>query len=497
MDTATSMLNTTVAPAVPAPPAGPPAEGARTGAAGQGRSFAATLAHERPGGADEPASGDGSAEAAESPSGASAQRASGPAAKATKAPAKPATRPKATAGGGPSPADGNALPLWLPAAAPASATLASAAVAALSTPEGTPDVSAAGLPKAMAPEANRSAIELALSAPAQQPDAESGPIETAGTGKAAPPPGPSTPATADASTAEPALAKAATAVEVLGTRGPGPQATDDPSRKLAVAADAVPVATTSAPAAEVAASQPATAGALAVATAARTSPSAPPPKTARSSAIADDTRSAAAPAVDTAPVAPELEHAVTAALSADTKSELGATPAAAKVAVDAAAGALPQPPSAAPERAASPTVAQVSTPVGAPGWTRELADRVSVLVNQNLTQAQIKLSPADLGPIEVRISLSDGQANVSFTTHSHLTSEALQAAAPRLREVLSSQGYSSVNVDVAQQHFRERTPQQARYEPQPGPVATAPQAANRSAVRPGGAGGAPRLDAYA
>ena len=118
----------------------------------------------------------------------------------------------------------------------------------------------------------------------------------------------------------------------------------------------------------------------------------------------------------------------------------------------------------APLAPASPAVAQVAAPVGSPDWAQQLGDRVAVLVNQNLTNAQIKLSPTHLGPLEIRISLSDGQASVAFTTHSQVTREALEAAAPRLHEALSAQGFGSVNVDVSQQQFRERTPQTAQYD---------------------------------
>jgi len=112
---------------------------------------------------------------------------------------------------------------------------------------------------------------------------------------------------------------------------------------------------------------------------------------------------------------------------------------------------------AAPATASSsPAVAQVATPVGSPDWPAQLGDRVAVLVNQNLTNAQIKLSPPHLGPLEIRIALSDGQANIAFTTHSQVTREALEAAAPKLRELLSGQGFATVNVDVSQQQFRDR-----------------------------------------
>jgi flagellar hook-length control protein FliK len=196
----------------------------------------------------------------------------------------------------------------------------------------------------------------------------------------------------------------------------------------------------------------------------------------------------------TAPVATELRTAVAAVPAGEPKADAdsNSVPSAAQLA-DAASASL-APGVAPPERPAPAATAQVQSPVGNPAWAHELADRVTVLVNQNLTHAQIRLAPAELGPIEVRIALADGQANVSFLTHSHVTSEALQAAAPRLREALGSQGYASVNVDVSQQQFRDRTPQQSRYEPEFAVAVAAPTP--RAAVRATNASAA-RLDAYA
>jgi flagellar hook-length control protein FliK len=168
---------------------------------------------------------------------------------------------------------------------------------------------------------------------------------------------------------------------------------------------------------------------------------------------------AAAPAVEG-----DLRRAIDAIATAAAKTDAASATTASKANADAAAllvqGATPT------EKSTAPVVTQVNTPVGAPDWGQELRDRVAVLVDQNMTNAQIKLSPAHLGPIEIRIALSDGQANISFTTHSHVTREALEAAAPRLREVMASQGYSSVNVDVSQQQFRDRSPQPGGYQPE-------------------------------
>ena len=164
-------------------------------------------------------------------------------------------------------------------------------------------------------------------------------------------------------------------------------------------------------------------------------------------------------------------------------------------AVVPAAFAPPMPPSI----PSSPVIAQVATPVGSPDWPQQLGDRVAVLLNQNLTNAQIKLSPAHLGPLEIRIAVSDGQANIAFTSHSQVTREALEAAAPKLREMLSGQGFAHVNVDVSQQQFRDRTPQTAHYEPEssfaPGATAAARDSGRPTTARP--VASSLRLDAYA
>jgi flagellar hook-length control protein FliK len=498
MDTAASMINAGPAPASSAPLTGSAPTVVADGP-GRGRSFAATLADERPGAARGPASPDGPSANAESTSEAGAPPAAEPAPKDTKAPARPAARPRAATGGDRSPADGNALPLWLPPAVQASALLASATAGSQSAPDNTSAVTAADAPRAAARAAERAPVEAALEGQHQQEQAP-GPVEPAAPEQAATAPHLSAQAAAFASSTEAAFAKAAVALQQVQEQSGGPPAADDASRKAAAAADAARPLAASSPAPEPAAQSAAAASdALAVAT---TIAIVPATKASRSPTAAGDTRPPVAPAADIAPalppVAPDLEHAVAAVRSAGPKSEVAAMPAPAKAAADATAGVLPQTSGAAPERAPPPTVVQVSTPVGAPAWARELADRVNVLVNQNLTHAQIKLSPADLGPIEVRIALSDGQANVSFTTHSHLTSEALQATAPQLREALQSQGYSSVSVDVAQQQFRERTPQQTRYEPEPAFAAAPPRGAMRTGPRVAGvASTALRLDAYA
>jgi flagellar hook-length control protein FliK len=88
-----------------------------------------------------------------------------------------------------------------------------------------------------------------------------------------------------------------------------------------------------------------------------------------------------------------------------------------------------------------------------------------VLVNQNLINAQITLSPAHLEPLGIRIAPSDGQESVAITTHCQVTREGPEAAALKLRDTLGQQGFGGVSVEVAQRQLQDRTPQTAAYEP--------------------------------
>lgn len=90
--------------------------------------------------------------------------------------------------------------------------------------------------------------------------------------------------------------------------------------------------------------------------------------------------------------------------------------------------------------ASAHAVLQLSQPVGTPSWQHELATRVTWLVRGAEQGATLNLSPADLGPVEVRISVREGEATVSFTAAHADTRAALDAALPRLRDMFASQG---------------------------------------------------------
>jgi flagellar hook-length control protein FliK len=50
-----------------------------------------------------------------------------------------------------------------------------------------------------------------------------------------------------------------------------------------------------------------------------------------------------------------------------------------------------------------------------------------------------------------------------MVSHSAVTRDALQSSAPTLREMLNSQGFGQVSVDISQRSFQERTPTAQTY----------------------------------
>jgi flagellar hook-length control protein FliK len=112
---------------------------------------------------------------------------------------------------------------------------------------------------------------------------------------------------------------------------------------------------------------------------------------------------------------------------------------------------------------ATPTF-KVSAGVDTAEFGQGVADRVSLMMDGNLTSAKLQVNPPALGPIEVRIALQGGHAQVWMSSHSAVTRDALESTSPKLREMLGSQGFTQVSVDISQRSFQERTPQPKGYE---------------------------------
>lgn len=114
----------------------------------------------------------------------------------------------------------------------------------------------------------------------------------------------------------------------------------------------------------------------------------------------------------------------------------------------------------------------ISQVPGQPGWSDVFADRVTFMVKQNLQEAEIRLNPPQLGQMEVRIVMSNDQANLMFSSPHSGVREAIEASIGRLRDMLADNGFNVVNVDVSDKSLaQQRGDARARDESGPGTLA--------------------------
>lgn len=122
--------------------------------------------------------------------------------------------------------------------------------------------------------------------------------------------------------------------------------------------------------------------------------------------------------------------------------------------------AMAQPSSSGQSAPVDSGTARIQQPVGAPGWGGELSQKVVWMVGQQKQSAELQLNPPNLGPLEVRISLNQDQMSATFVSHHAAVREAIEAALPRLREMLADNGIALGNVSVGAESFAQQQQQQ-------------------------------------
>jgi flagellar hook-length control protein FliK len=97
----------------------------------------------------------------------------------------------------------------------------------------------------------------------------------------------------------------------------------------------------------------------------------------------------------------------------------------------------------------------VAPAVGAPGWSEEVGNRVIWMANRMESRAELVLTPPQMGRVEVSLSISGDQASATFVSPNPAVREALEAALPRLREVLADAGIQLGQAQVGAENARQ------------------------------------------
>ncbi|MDB5777118.1 MAG: fliK [Herbaspirillum sp.] len=83
---------------------------------------------------------------------------------------------------------------------------------------------------------------------------------------------------------------------------------------------------------------------------------------------------------------------------------------------------------------------KLSPQVGAPGWDQALGQKVVWMTGNGQQTATLTLNPPDLGPMQVVVNVNKNQADASFIAANAEVKHALEAAMPKLREMLDQAG---------------------------------------------------------
>ena len=89
----------------------------------------------------------------------------------------------------------------------------------------------------------------------------------------------------------------------------------------------------------------------------------------------------------------------------------------------------------------------IETPVGANGWNDKVGQHLVWMVGNQEQRAELVLNPPQLGRVEVSVAIHGDQATAQFVSANPAVRDALEAALPRLREMMADAG---INLGQAQ-----------------------------------------------
>jgi len=90
----------------------------------------------------------------------------------------------------------------------------------------------------------------------------------------------------------------------------------------------------------------------------------------------------------------------------------------------------------------------MTTRMDQPEWGSEFSKRINFMVGNDIKHAELRLDPPELGRINIKISMSQDQATVSFSSAHGNVREAIENTLPRLRELLNDSGIQLADANI-------------------------------------------------
>ncbi len=98
--------------------------------------------------------------------------------------------------------------------------------------------------------------------------------------------------------------------------------------------------------------------------------------------------------------------------------------------------------------AAAPGGTIVHAPLGSPAFAPEFAERISTLIAGGIERAEIVVSPKELGPVRIELTMKGDDARLVFTAAHPDTRQAIEQSSALLRSMLADQGLTLGRMDV-------------------------------------------------
>ncbi len=93
----------------------------------------------------------------------------------------------------------------------------------------------------------------------------------------------------------------------------------------------------------------------------------------------------------------------------------------------------------------------IETTLNHPQWSDEFSQKIVWSAHEKIQNAEITISPPELGPISIKLELHGQELSASFASHTHEVRQAIEDAMPKLRNMLESTGISLGDTQVGAQ----------------------------------------------
>ena len=111
--------------------------------------------------------------------------------------------------------------------------------------------------------------------------------------------------------------------------------------------------------------------------------------------------------------------------------------------------------------------------IGSADWQTDLGQQMVDMVTRGEQQVDLRLHPAELGPLSISLNLNDGTTQAQFQAAHASVRAAVEQALPQLREALATQGIALGQASVSDQSSRQAAGGQTPRDPQAPPSSAA------------------------